>query len=487
MSSTKTITDYLLLFGSVAFFIVGCLFDFNNQNPYIFIADIILLISNGVYSIKADNKKWVFFIFQVTVFTFLMGQSLFCYIDGDFSVFELTQFELNMANLCIWISLFVIRISHAMTSRQVVKITFINRKNDINSQYTANSKYVLTIRKVSKLLFFITYAFLLYALIDKIQFVGSYSYIESYTVYSSPLTLIASRLSSVTIPALYVFLGTMPNKKDCKLPLILFAIYTILSLGTQVRNIFVVNTIMIFLYLIIREKREDGSTVWISKKVKILAILAVPVILIFLSMLEYVRVGNSFDASPIALIKEFFQNQGGSIRVIGFSERFRDSLLSFSHHYILGSITWIFKYNILTKFLFGISEPVVGTLSMAQHGNQLAHSLTYLYSPLGYANGYGIGSCYIAEGYVQYGYVGVVIVSIIVGIVCALIDKNLYREKGPIAFAIYFLVTAQLIYLPRASMGAMVSQVFTITNVIIFILLYFIATIRINDNYIGSK
>lgn len=469
--------DYIFFILSVGVLIFGLLVErLENINPSFIIADILLIISNIVFSIRKEDKSWIFLLLQVTVFTFLLGQSLFCYIENDFSKFELSQYELNLSNILIWISLFGSRLSYMLFSSTTISIGNRNSKRFLidNPEVYYDSIYVKRVKNISKIIFYITYPFLIFSLFDRIQFVSNYSYIESYTVYSSSLSLWANRVSTVTIPVLYVFLGTMPNKKECKIPLVLYAIYTVFTLGTQVRNKFVINLIMILIYLLIRNRR-DKSDEWISKKTLITGFVMVPLVLVLLSIMEYTRVGSNFEFSFIGLIKEFFQNQGGSIRVIGFSERNRETLLSYNHHYLLGTFIWLLKYNFATKWIFGLTEPAVRTAAMAMESNQLSHALTYLYNPLAYANGYGIGSCYIAEAYIQYGFIGVFIVGAIVGSLSIFVDKHIYSAWTPIRFAFLLMIFSQIIYLPRGSFGAILSQTFTYTNVIIFLFIFLYA------------
>lgn len=419
----------------------------------------------------------VFLILQITIFTFLIGQSAFCYLNNDFSEFELTQEQLNFSNVAIWASLIGLKIGHVVFNDNLVRITVGRQLTQWRyGESNTDDSYIIILRKASVILFYVTYPFLMYALIDKIKFVSSYSYIELYTSYSSPLSLLASRISSISITVLYIFLGTMPEKKRCKLPLLLYAIYTILTLGTQVRNKFVINTIMIFLYFFIRDRRDRASGErWLERKTIMICIIMFPVVLILLSIMEYARVGSDYNFSIIGLIEAFFINQGGSIRVIGFTNKFRSELLDFDNYYVLGTVIWVLKYNVFTRLVFGLSEPITGTAAMAEHSNQLAHALTYLYNPLGYANGYGIGSCYIAEAYVKYGFIGIVLISIIVGLICVKTENKLFESNSPIGFSILFLLVSQIIYLPRNSFGALISQVFTFSNILMFIFLHFIA------------
>ncbi|MDD3228956.1 MAG: O-antigen polysaccharide polymerase Wzy family protein [Oscillospiraceae bacterium] len=445
--------------------------DLYARSPIFVIATLMLLFSNLLYAFQGNSRKIIFAFLQITIFTFLLGHSTFCYINNDFSNFELSHYELNISNIAIYFCILATRLTIIfITKRGLEPVRQVGADQD--SPFM--ERYKESIRKTSLLFFYFSFCFSIYALFDRVKFVSANSYVEMYTNYSSPLALWASRISNVSNTFLYVFLGTFPTKRECRIPLTIAFLFGVLSLGTQVRNIFVLNTIMLMIYVFMRQQINPAEK-WYTKKMLFILPPIIMVVIAFLAFMEYMRAGITTDMTFTSLLETFFIDQGGSIRVIGFSQRYLNELQNISHFFGIGSIIWQIKYSILCKIIWGTVEPATGTVDMALNGGQLSHSLTYLYSPESYGNGYGLGSCYIAEAYVDGGMLCVIAVGIAVGLLIIYSENHLYDKNTPIRFAIIFLLINQIIYLPRAHFGAIISQVFTISNIFCFLLLYFLA------------
>lgn len=435
--------------------------DQNKQIPQysLLLCGIVILVCNSIYALKKISRNYLFFFLQITTFTFMYGQSIFCFINGDFSTFELTPSELDFANLLLVINLYglfvgeLLRKNKVKSNSQVYSISSTNR-----------------VRRISKCVFICGYVIIIYSLLDKISFVSTYSYIDSYISYKSPLSLIASRLSSVVVFSFYLFLGTLPTKKECKLPIALYLLYSVLSLGTQSRNQFVLGVVIIILYLTLRQ-RMNNTEKWFSKKMIMASVIAVPFIVIYLATIEYVRMGNQYTFSIIGLLEDFFKSQGGSVRVIGLTQRYEQQLDTMSNTFLFGPAIWQVKYNAVFKYLFGIVEPAIGTAEMARYGGIFSHSLTYIYSSLAYSNGYGIGSCYIAEAYIQWEYIGVVIISVFVGYFISYINSSLSYQGRPIRYACLLFMAEKLIYLPRDCFVNFFVSCFSVSNVLFMIVI----------------
>ncbi len=66
--------------------------------------------------------------------------------------------------------------------------------------------------------------------------------------------------------AFYIFLSTLPEKKDAKVPIMLYILYAFLSLGTGRRVNFITSLLIIFAYAMCKNKIKPGEKPWIGKK-----------------------------------------------------------------------------------------------------------------------------------------------------------------------------------------------------------------------------
>ena len=96
-------------------------------------------------------------------------------------------------------------------------------------------------------------------------------------------------------------------------------------------------------------------------------------------------------------------------------------------------------------------KPINNTNSVekATKTNDFAHALAYTARPSEYLNGHGMGSSYLLETYADYGYIGIIVYSILLGYFMSSITYILNRRN---LFSIITLYSIKEIYvIPRSS------------------------------------
>ena len=160
---------------------------------------------------------------------------------------------------------------------------------------------------------------------------------------------------------------------------------------------------------------------------------------IFFGWLGSARLGDSVDIGSAGL--SFLASQGNSPVVMAFRELYDSEFSQFSQFSVFSNLLIPFYY-IFYPGLFDMpqSEEIVNI------AGGLKHVLTYVVDRQYYLSGGGLGSTYLAELY-EFGLLGVVLGSILVGYSFRLFDRMLFNRA--LCFFSYFLFS-HIFLLPRA-------------------------------------
>ena len=400
------------------------------------------------------RRRLLFMLFLVSFFVFLLGGH-FCYEYFDLKLnYYFGDSYYFHSNLCLFLSLISLFISYLISEYVLMPHQPDLKPNALTDLYRVVSEETKTkqIRKISVTLFYVTFPFWIYTIADKALFVVNNSYYESYTEYESSAPFAVKAIAAMTPYFMYLFLATMPKKKECIFPLCTYALYGVVSLLTGRRNVFITMFMFIVLYVIMRSFYSKNE-VWIQKKYIVAAAVLAPVLLIFLYSFGYSRLARSAKVvSNAEMFLGFFQQQGFSSSVLRL-ELFYESKLRDDAFYSFYGIVKNFRTNSIIRLLF---HPEYGfsysynNAALALKGNSLAHALSY-YKLSDYTSGHGIGTCYIAELYHDFGYIGIIVGSSIYSFVMTLVNHswNSYKVKNVWLIAIGFSLVESFIKSPR--------------------------------------
>ena len=298
------------------------------------------------------------------------------------------------------------------------------KNNETLKKIDYENSYYKNARKISKYYFYFTYLFWILILIDNVLYVFQNGYTAYYLSYSSRIPAILRELGYMSPVALFIYMSTMPRKKEAKIPILMYAFYLLVSLGTGRRIYFMTGILIIFSYMMIRNVVAPEEKPWISKKSLIRLCIILPFLLIIMYLFEYIRseayVGNASEWSPII---GFFVRQGTSINVIKYTDLFFDRLNPDAHYSLYNIIRWL-QNSFLNDLLNLDLNFVIGRQSeeTAIAGTYLADFVSYNANKTIYSEGMGYGSCYIAELYVDFGYLGVLLGNMLYGgLLCKLL------------------------------------------------------------------
>lgn len=246
-------------------------------------------------------------------------------------------------------------------------------------------------------------------------------------------------------------LRSITSKKECKLPISLYLLYAVLSLLTGRRSNFMIGILFILLYFIFRHYRNKEEC-WIKKKHIVFIFITIPILAVFLQARSFLREGFAVDQSWKELFFGFFQQQGFSSSIIRL-EKFYENDLRQNAFYSFFGIVKTFRTNSIIKLIFNPQynfSYLHNSVEFAKNGNSLSNALSYkvLWS---YLSGTGVGTCYIAELYHDFGYIGVAIGNFIYGYIMSVINKVWNKSKRHTVWgiAIGFSMVESFIKAPR--------------------------------------
>ena len=206
---------------------------------------------------------------------------------------------------------------------------------------------------------------------------------------------------------------------------------------------------------------------------------AIPLMIVFLGYWKYARAGQKFESDDIFLyFKDFFYRQGEQIGFFANTIEFESEIWAQKVPYTFSSV-----YNYFRN-LFGLIDFGIYTRENAFYGNSLAATQFYITSPGSLENGSGSGCCYLSELYFDFGTLGVILGSILIGYVLGAL--RLKEDKSCYVNTFVALMIRSIIYIPRASFSDWLATPFNIWNVAIVLCVIAAVNVITNKNKIRA-
>ena len=283
---------------------------------------------------------------------------------------------------------------------------------------------------------------------EKLVFMKDHTYVDYFSKFASKLPYIIYVISTFMKYSLCMFLVCKPKKKEAFIPLALYVLSAVPQLIIGIRNPIVQNCIFAFLYYCIRDIMGDKEK-WFGRIEKTLIVAMVPFILVFLGALNYTRADAEVSKNGFELIIDLFYHQGITFDVltIGYASIPALPVRPF-RNYTFGGFIDYFLHGTIGQLFGGTPLPSGNNMEQALYSNSFAHNMSYVAKGKEYLEGHGWGSSYILETFVDYGYIGVIISSMLIGIFCVYVLK--FMKKNKYTFYISLLALTSFFMLPRA-------------------------------------
>ena len=412
----------------------------------ILIGLLLLYLQNILYCLENIKSRIYLLIFYVMIFVFLLSRpmiDMFCRVEWwDEESQQGTEFALAV----IFISLICLQLGAFL----LANLRLGDRKNKLKVHSDYVERFSKNLQIVSSIAFYVSFFFYMLVELEKLMFMRGRTYTEYYVSFQSNLPGIIHTFSYFMIYSLCIFLATFPEKRRALIPLGLYWISAIPDLLIGIRNPIMLHSVFIFLYFVMRDLLKDQKK-WIGKIEKIGIAIMLPFALIFMAAYTYLRSGQSLSGRGVgSLFINFFYGQGVTFKVLAIGYDCIPFLPERPfRNYTFGGFVDYFLHGSLAQKFFGAEALESGNnLNNALLSNRFAHNMSYIAKGDDYLQGEGWGSSYLLETYTDFGYLGVVVFSVILG--ALLVYGTFLWKKGNFGRVILLMTLTQIFFMPRS-------------------------------------
>lgn len=460
--------NWLLIFFADIFFCVisWAIFD----QTILISAVFVLWIDMIIFALKKSEDRIMLFIYLVAFFAFLIGRQVLERYKLH-RVYVTFSEEINKyAEGLLLISLLSLFAGYVFFSK--VK----GNSSSIKRQIEYDSDIYKIVRNISKYFFAATWFVAVFTSLREAFTVIQNGYLSSFLTNRSTnlFSVLLGEVASMCKVSFWVFLSTMPSKKESSRLLVMFLIYLVLSLGSGSRTEFVVNILLIFSYYISRNSINSGDRKWFGKREAVACAIIAPFLIVAMLFVSVFRGGggNNLGNSFFSNIIEFFYSQGTSINFLKHA-RVYSSALPKNRVYMLGATITYLKTNPISQML-GLA-PFAGSNNVqhALEGYSMSHTVSYFATKDMYLRGMGLGSSYIAEAFHDLGYFGVIFVNFVYSF---LINKVInFKNKGIWSCTLVFVIMEGIMTAPRGATDEFIVRIITPSCFVAIAVIYLVS------------
>ncbi|RKN73303.1 O-antigen polysaccharide polymerase Wzy [Streptococcus chosunense] len=463
----KKLYYIITLFSYTVTIFLGISYIYNDSIVTLLLTLVMLIVSSTLYCFNNIKYYIIHLIFYITIFLFLVSRPTIDYFKhGLINTYQEDAYRFSF--LAVIISIIGLNIGGLLVSKKE------KNKKQVD-EIKKSSSFINSIRKVSLVVFFISYPFYLVRLVERLMYRINVSYYEYYAEFKSELPYFTYTLSTFVVYAMCIYLATKPSKRNSTIVLGLFVTANVINLLIGTRNPFVLSLIFSFIYYFMRNQTEKG--VWIGVKEKVVLYIGTPIMMLVMGFLNYARDGEGIGNMSLSeLLIDFIYKQGTSFGVLARGYLYGSNLpiREFRNYTFSPIIEYITRGNL--GILFG-GTPFVSannSIELALESDRYAHNISYIVLGQDYLAGHGIGGSYVMEMYTDYGMIGLFLLSIIMGISFIFMMKSSYKP-GILLFSITLLILNNLFFMPRGSFTESFYNLVTLQFWGIVIVIFFLA------------
>lgn len=464
------LTSFLFVAGTVIFVINYSAAKFDGMLCGV----LIVLFANAVYCLVEFSARLSYLLFLLSLFCFMLGRiTVDFFLTGSISLGFSADIKKHIF-FSLFLSVFFLQIGYVISGKKPLKSSHhckvaYNRLNN-------NVRYFHNLQSYSYILFVAASICVFIENLNQIFYVKNNSYVDIFTQYISELPTILHVIGNMYLISLFVYLSTCPPHKACILPIAIYFVLSITFLLTGDRGSFVINMVMVVIYVAWRQRRDQE--VWIRKGLIIIGVLLLPLLMAGLSYFVYLR--DHVDIGSHDFLSQFirfFRSTGNSVDILGYEKVYQNDFPA--RYYSLGELVDYVKYNPISMYLFNYQKPAPHTTEYAMTMHSFAHTISYLVDSSKYLSGQGRGSSYIAEAYHDFGYVGLALCNVFYAFLLRRLNE--IGKDTPIFTAYLFLALRVLYYVPRGSMIQPISYVLNISTIFGSVFLFLLARVPVKN------
>lgn len=400
-----------------------------------------------------DNRGFMF-IFIILFLLFLLGRP----IVSTFFPSAYPSFFSKKTQGFILFALFISMLSLYMG-------TLIFEKNVEFKRQIKENRFIM---KIVLLIFFFSCICLAVQSIEQCLFIFKHGYLSLFTDFETKLPSFVAQGANLFMFSFLILLGQLSKKKPIFILLVIFILFSFLTMLNGKRGTFMINLVLVFAYLIYKDCSSKDKNRFFTKKRMAVAAASLPFVMMFLNSINEIRYGsNDFNINPITTVSEFLYKNGSSSNVIGYTKDYQKAIPK--QNYLYGSVMRYVNENSVIIQIFNIPQYGSNTVERATKSSDYSTAISYAVLGERYLNGEGLGSCYIAEMYYIFGIFGIIIINLLFAFVFCRIYSLL--NKSIFMFAISFLILSKMFWAPRAEALSFILYPLNSINTILFFII----------------
>lgn len=447
----------------------------------------IVFLSGIIFSYINIRRRIVYLIFNICMWVFLISRPTISMFRGN----EWWYFDVESIRFAM-LSLYVVLIAIMAGAKLCEHI--METKGLFLHEYTPSffvrkekeAGFDKNIQIISAAFFLVCFVCKMAVGLEKVTFMAGKEYYEYFVSYESSFPYFFNSIAAMLPYALCIFLAAMPKKRYAYAILIMYVATTLPNLLIGIRNDIVLALIFSFLYFFVRDY-YDGTKRWIGRFERLACIIAIPIALIFLGAYNYIRDAAEYESDALYLVVDLFYKQGVSFDVLCIGYAAIPNLPAVvAKNYTFGNAIDYLKTNVVARKLFGTEAfPGGNSEQRAIYGNDFSHSMSYV-AREDYLDGHGFGSSFILETFADYGYIGMIIFSFLLGM---LMVYMLYAmRKSRMHRIVVLTALTQFFFMPRsAATGAFTFLVYVQYWIPVAVILFFAWLINKKYSIVGFE
>ncbi len=421
-----------------------------NGWDFMFWGMFLLFLSNLFFGFCEGKSRFIFLFFHLALFTFLIARPFILIVQGQDWVWygeEATWASLMM----LFLSLLALRFGAIIGDGILKRYDSIEKRTALPEKTEYETAFRESLAIISLIIFLIFIAMSFAEGIEKLMFMQQRDYNEFYLSFETALPGAVVTMGAMAKYAMCIFLATLPKKRAASIVLLIYLLDALPDFIIGIRNPVVLRIIFILVYFIFRDV-IDNKEKWVGLFEKVLIIIVTPWLVAFLGIYSNIRQDSEVSTGILESIAGFFYNQGTSFDTIRSVYVAIPNLPTAGgiKNYTFGPFTDYLVHGSIGQKLFGAVD--IGSTNSAVkaiYGSNLAHSSYYVIDKNMYLQGFGRGSSYMLENYVDWGYAGVIIFSIILGVLLILL-LLMMKKDNTLLRTIALVSLLGLFFIPRA-------------------------------------
>ena len=394
------------------------IFGLFTQNYEMMLISVFLLwINNMVFAVENWKERFIFFWFHAMIFMFLLSRPVISVFKGyEWKLY--TDEAMQFSFLSLWITMIFMLLGAIMCEEyrktKMKRGAYVLIK-ETDVKRNARESFQESLQIVSLIIYIISFCAYMYLQMEKFFFMQGKIYYEFYTNFESQAPYLIHLIASFRTYSLTVFLSTAPKKRISFIVLGTFLLSDFPVLLYGKRSLILLEALFILVYYILRDGM-DKKEKWIGKFEKICIFIGGPFVILVMGAMNYLRDGISVAVNVGDLFLDFLYKQGVSFKSLNLGYESIPFLPDrpFRNYTFGGIIDYFTHGNIAQQFFNAKPLGEGNNLAWALESNSFAHNMSYIAMD-NYLEGHGLGSSYLLELYTDYGYIGVLLFSLLLG------------------------------------------------------------------------